>query len=60
MFDSVEIEILILDLSSLILALWNSLGTSWKLILIFFLNFLANFFICLLFIIINEKKFFQK
>ena len=43
MFNSVEIEILILDLSSLILALWNSLGTSWKLILIFSLIFWPMF-----------------
>ena len=59
MFNSVEIEILILDLSSLILALWNSLGTSWKLILIFTLIFWLMF-VFVYYLLSLMKKIFPK
>ena len=59
MFNSVEIEILILDLSSLILALWNSLGTSWKLILIFSLIFWPMF-VFVYYLLSLMKKIFPK
>ena len=57
MFNSVEIEILILDLSSLILALWNSLGTNWKLILIFSLNFWPIFLFVYYVLSLKNKSF---